>query len=537
MTFFWISPFGPIALLAIGGLLLIAFDRRLSPRRAAWIAVALAGLAWLFWLLLRLGPAPASHQWLWSPPLSLPASLQLHLQGETWLAGLCIILAAFVVMGLPGWRQRPGFTPVRAWTLMLTAQILLVLLAGNWLTLLGLWMGMILLAGLAAGGAAARVWSYGVVGSLFLMAAPIFNGGRSLEGPLANLALNLQAQFLVILAAAITLAAYPFHLWLAPLAGGGEEGTPAPGQQLAFHLLPALAALHLLGSVSLPLLASQAWAPLATVALMGSALAAWAERDERRAWVFIVVNRSTWALLVVGLARAAGPEASIFALLSLGLGALLWVAAGVDRRPARRNWPLWLGAAILYGLPLTPGFIPNLGLASLAGTWVAVPGWLVLLLAQSLFVAALFLHPAPPSPRTPADAGRPAHLAALVVCVTFVVWYALAGPAVSNLVGSSAPTSAIRLTDVTALQWATLILPLVLGLVLARADERWFGAWRTSQRHTAFLAGLDWLAGGADRASHLLRVSLSFVSDLVDGAGQFGWVILVVILAWLLLRG
>lgn len=514
-------------------------DRRLPPRRAAWISFGVTGLAWLAWLLLRLRPDLESYQWLWSPPLSLPASLQFRLQGGSWLAGLCILLVSFVALCLPGWRRRAGFTSARAWALLLSAQTLLVLLAGNWLTLLGLWVAMMALAGFAAGGSASvRVWSYGVLSSLFLMAAPLFNGGRSLEASLDNLALNPQAQFLVILAAAIALGAYPFHLWLIPPVGKEEDEAPSAGQQLVMHLLPGLAALYLLGLFTLPLLATQAWAPLAAVALLGSALAAWAERDERRAWVFILVNRGGWSLLVVGLAQAGNPAVSLLALLSFGLGASLWALAGVDPRPARRNWPLWLGAAILYGLPFTPGFIANLGLAGLTGAWIAVPGWLVLLLAQSLFFAALLLHPVRlPATRSAADPGPRAPMLALALCTAAVVWYALSPRALPTLVGATVQTDSLRLADVTLLQWLTIFLPLALGLLLARADQRWFGSWRAGQQTTALLASLEWLAAGVGRVSHLLRVGLSYVSDLVDGAGQFGWVILVVILAWLLLRG
>ncbi|MCW5860835.1 MAG: hypothetical protein KIS63_21255, partial [Caldilineales bacterium] len=196
---------------------MIVLDRRLPPRRLAWASCAIAGLAWVSWLLLRLQAGLEAVQWLWSPPLSLPTSLQFRLLPGSWLAGLIVLLVAFVFLALPGWSRRPGFVSARVWLLFLAAQALLVLLAGNWLTLLGLWVGLVLLAGLAAGGAASvRAWSYGVLGSLFLISAPLFNGGRSLEASLDTLALNLQAQFLVILAVAITLAAYPFHLWLLP---------------------------------------------------------------------------------------------------------------------------------------------------------------------------------------------------------------------------------------------------------------------------------------------------------------------------------
>ncbi len=543
MTFFWTSPFGPVALLAIGGLLLIVLDRRLPPRRLAWASFAIAGLAWVSWLLLRLRADLDAVQWLWSPPLSLPTSLQFHLLPGSWLAGLIVLLVAFVFLALPGWSRRPGFVSARVWVLFLAAQALLVLLAGNWLTLLGLWVGLVLLAGLAAGGAASvRAWSYGVLGSLFLISAPLFNGGRSLEASLDTLALNLQAQFLVILAVAITLAAYPFHLWLLPSGRQGREEPPLTGQRLAAHLVPALAALYLLGLFDLPLLATQAWAPLGTVALLGSAVAAWAEQDEQRARVFLLVNRCAWALLVVGLAQTNNVVVSLLALLSLGLGASLWALAGAGQRPARRNWPLWLAAAVWFGLPFTPGFVPTLGLASLAGTWIAAPGWLVLLLAQGLFIATFFSRPAPaPAAPAPADLGPIALQVALAPVAGAVIWYALAPQALASLLGASVqPASApisVPLGAVTVLQWLTLLLSLALGGLLLRSGDRWFGAWRSGQRLAASLAGLEWLAAALGRVSHLLRVALSFIADLVDGAGQFGWVILVVLVAWLLLRG
>ncbi len=538
MTFFWTSPFGSIALLAVGGLLLILLERYLPPRRLAWASLALAGLAWLSWLLLRLQADLDAVQWLWSPPLSLPTSLQFRLQPGSWLAGLVVLLVVFVALSLPGWSRRPGFISARVWAIFLAAQALLVLLAGNWLTLIGLWVGLVLLAGLTTGGAASvRAWSYGILGSLFLMAAPLFNGGRSLEAPLDTLALNLQAQFLVILALAITLAAYPFHLWLLPSGRQSLEQPPLTGQRLTAQLVPALVALSLLALFDLPLLATQAWAPLATVALLGSAVAAWAEQDEQRAWVFLLVNRCAWALLVVGLAQANNVVVSLLALLSLGLGASLWALAGAGGRSARRNWPLWLAAAVWFGLPLTPGFVPTLGLASLAGTWIAAPGWLVLLLAQSLFIAALLGRPAP-TPVTPAPADlAPAGLRiALAAVAGAAIWYALAPQALATLLGAAAPV-VLRLDDVTGLQWLTLLLPLAVGGLLLRTAERWFAAWRSGQRLAASLAGLDWLAATLGRASHLLRVVLSFIADLVDGAGQFGWVILVILVAWLLLRG
>lgn len=567
VSFLWTSPLGPVFVLVAGAFLLVAGGRYV--RRWPLLPAGIAGLALLDWLIVRGALTRAQLLWSWSAPLSLPTVLQLNLPGEAWMAGLVILLLAPVVVAAPGWQPRPGFVDPRAWVLLLVAAALLVLMAGNWLTLLLVWTALWALMGLVIGApGAGRVWAWGMFSGLFMMAAPLFNGGRSLETALDMLTLNAQAQWLVIVAAAIPLAAYPFHLWLTGIAA---ETTPAV-RLTAGHVVPALAVLTLLGRLDLSLLASQLWVPLGAMALLGSALAAWACRHERLTTAFLVVNRATWAMLVVGLE----PPQALLLVLALGLGMGLWWLGHLVRGAMGWRWPLGLAVAVLIGLPFTPGFAPTLTLARLAAVPMGVPGWLAVLLGQTLLVAALLRQarraalPEPVSPivATPAiaDAASPGTvkgrrgwapgrwrgrghllvwLGALSLTGGLALAYALNPGILAVLSGTDVETTGIPLRG-NALTlpaqagwggWFTLVLPLLLGWLVSRQDERWFGGLQRWQDTVGRIAALNWLGHGLGRVGHYLVIGIGYGADLVDGAGQFGYVLLVILLAWLLLRG
>ncbi len=501
----------------------------------------MAGLALIGWLLLRFQPEGAPQVWAWTPPLGLPTSLYFQLHSWSWLAGLGITLTACVTVSLPGWQLRPGFVDPRNWLLLLLAAALLVILAGNWLTLLVVWGLVGLLAsalGRGEAGDAAQIGTAGVLSTLFLILTPLVNGGRSLESTLEGLALNAQAQFLLILAAALPLGFYPFHAWLLPHPSRSASTAPQWARRLALHLIPGLVALHLLGRFDLTLLVSQAWVPLNIVALFGSALAAWAERDKSRAQAFVLINRAVWAVLALGLSQLPAPQGAIFPLLTLTLGAVLYVWGRI-----RQNWPYWLGAAVLLGLPLTPGFAPNVALSQLATSAAGFLDWVLVLLAQTLLVAALVQGRPSRTDEPPTKLHRSMRLIfiPLGLSMALTMWYGIAPTDLAELVSvpASGPFAGLwaQLAGAGLSGWITISLPLVLGVFLAARDERWFGALRDWQSNLARVAGLEWGYGGLGRVSSFLTASIGAVADLVDGAGQFGWVVLVFLLAWLLLRG
>jgi hypothetical protein len=202
---------------------------------------------------------------------------------------------------------------------------------------------------------------------------------------------------------------------------------------------------------------------------------------------------------------------------------------------------------------------------------VGVPGWLAVLWGQALLVATLLRHGAEaalPEPVAPTASygmssnamngrrswapvrwrGR-AHLlvwlGSLILTGGLTLAYALNPGILAVLSGTDAEATGIPLRN-SALTlpaqagwggWLTLILPLGFGWLLSRHDERWFGGLQRWRETVGRIAALNWLSRGLGRVGHYLVIAIGYGADLADGAGQFGYVLLVILLAWLLLRG
>jgi len=476
--------------------------------------------------------------WEWQAPLELGTAFGFKLDGWVWLSGFGISLLAFTAVVLPGWRWRPGFIDPRLWSLLTVAFALLVVMSDTWISLLAAWVLMTLFLGLTAGAtslSSTKAWSAGILSTLFLIGASLLNGVDSLNIALRGQPLNAQAQLLVVLAAALQLGVYPFHLWLVP------ETRCSPGRHLIIHLVPGLAALQLLGVFDLALLASQAWTPLAIVALLGSALAAWADPNRDRAWVYVLINRSVWAVLILGLTRLPAPAGAIYPLAVLALGGALWAITRVSPYRSRWSVPHLLAAALFLSLPLTPGFISNLVLGQLAGSIIGLPGWILVLLAQIMLVAAMFRSTNPQAVEDDEQPNRTSRFVAiaLVMVALLTVWWGVFPANLASLAGY-APSEAFvgllaQLQQAGWAGWVTLLLPIALGLLIAIFDERLFGALRGWQMNLAHIAGLGWLYEGLGRIFVAVNTGISSLSDLLDGAGQFGWVLLAALVAWILL--
>lgn len=527
MAWLWTIPLGPVVWLTLGALLLMLFDRRLSPRVRQAGPSWLAGTALLFWLLLRVQPAYAPRFWAWRTPLGLDALWGIEFTGWAWLTGGLLLFLLLLALRQPGWARRPGFVDARHWALLLVAACLLSLLAAVWLLLIGVWLILFLLLGLLAGGDArggSAIWPVGVIAAFLLLAAPLFNGPGSFDTPIQGQQLRAAAQLLLVLALLAPLAAYPAHGWLAAAA------QPSP----LLHLAPALAALHLLGRFALPLLANQAWALWMVAALLGSALVAWADPERARAQRYLLINRAVWALLVMGLTRLPAPAHALLALSALGLAACLWLLAPQIPSRFAANVTWWLALALFAGLPLTPGFAPTLALGRLAGTTLGLPAWLLALLAQSLFLAALLRWPRPEP--APTQFGRGWQILFLLPVAAALRW-GMAPDSLAVMVGVGGSTEFAEVAVAAGAGWAgwlTLLLPLAAGLFLASNDQRLFAALRGWQASIAGIASLEWAGALLHRGTQTVALVLGFFADLVDGAGQFGWVLLSLLVAWLL---
>lgn len=524
MAWLWSIPLGPVVWLALGALLLLALHRRLPARVQQSGPVWLAGTTLLLWLWLRVQPAYTPHFWAWRTPLGLDALWGLAFDGWAWLAGTFLLLLLWLGLLHPDWPRRPGFVDARVWALLLAAAGLLSLLAAVWLLLIGVWLVIFLLLGLLAGGderGSNLIWPLGLISAFFLLAAPLFNGPGSFDAPMQGQQLNAAAQLLLALALLVPLAVYPAQGWLAT----------AAQPSLLLHLLPATAALHLLGRFALPLLANQAWALWVTAALLGSALVAWADQDQQRAQRYLFINRMVWAVLALGLSRLPGGAAPVLLpLTTVALAAALWLLAPLlpSRRAATVSW--WLAFALFAGLPFTPGFAPTLSLGRLAETVLGLPVLLLVWLAQSLFLAAALRHRARESAPANAGPGRGWLLLLLLIAGVALRW-GIAPDSLAAMVGVS-PGSDPAATGWAG--WITLLLPLFAGILLAANDRRLFAPLRGWQATIAAAASLTWAGALLRRGATAMTSFLGFFADVVDGAGQFGWVVLSLLVAWLL---
>lgn len=540
MSIFWSSLLGPLGVLLIGSALLLILQRRLSHGLRQNLPTGLVLLAMIGWLMLRLHPQGAGEWWLWQAPLGLETALGLQWDGWTWLAGWLLFLVALTALILPHWQERPGFTPSAFWAPMLLFASLLVISAATWATLLSAWILMLFFTGILVdtSGNAPRAWTYLLLSGLFLILTPLLNTVGSLSIILNTDTLNLQSQLMLYLAGVMVMGAYPFHLWLIP------RTKRSGGHQLALNLLPALAALHLLSRFNLPLLGSFSLISLGIAGLLGSAIAAWATENEGSFRIYVIINRTTLVLLAIALSRDAGLYKNLFPMATLAIAIMLWALMPIVSQRGQFKWIRWLTLIFILGLPFTPGFIIHINLGQLATSILGFPGWMLVLLAQTLFVATI-IRPNVSSQitdkaRTQAQFFEDRFKWILALTLFFGLWWGIFPAALTRTAGLTpvgvygnifAQLSAAGLPG-----WATMLAPLLLGGFVAHGSTRLFTEMQTWRKQAATIAKLAWMESLLQNGLHYLALAAGFASDILDGAGQFGWVLLALVIFWFFIR-
>lgn len=533
MSIFWTSPLGPVLWLLAGAALLKVGQPYLQRRWRRWAPLVWTAIALLAWVGLRFQSEQAPLLWQWRIPLALETVFGFYLDSWAWFVGLGVLFIAGVTLFFAEreWKSGDDFP---LWTMALAAAALLAILSISWLNLLGAWLLIWLLAGVVTPAPGnSRIWTTGIVATAFLEMAALWEQPPLIWQLLPATTLDLLPQLLLILAASLALTVYPFHL------SALSSRQPVFFRALALHIIPALAAVHLLGHFSLPLLSASSWLFLMMVALLGSSLMAWAEPDSDRAWRAILINRSTWILLLAALIDISPLYNFILPLTTLVLGAVAWTVARVAQERYRWQLPFWLAAAIFYGLPLTPAF-------NLLGFWhrltdsvIGIPLWLIYLLAQTLFVA-VFLRRWPASTRTKGRIPRALSLSVTVLVGLTVGWGlfpSLLWPLAANAPLSTADSAHFApLHAATLIDWVTLILPLILGAALSYAYRDHWQKLRLARARVAYLASLVWLYRAGEHVLHLTAALLGVLADILDGAGQFGWVLLALLITYILLQ-
>jgi len=534
MNVLWTSPLGPVVWLTGGAALLMAGQKHLPCRWQRRLPRLWMALGLLAWLALRFQTQQAPMLWQWHIPLDISIVFGLQLDAWAWMVGLAVLVVTLIAPLLSGATHDTGYATGPLWMMLLAAAGLLAVLALSWMNLLAAWAAMWLLVGVVAPAPGrTHIWTAGILSTTFLWMAALWDPAALVWQLIPGTQLNPLPQLLLVGAVSIALGVTPFHLT------ARSADTPAPGPALLLYLIPALAALHLLGSLSLPLLSVSSWLFLVAVALLGSSLAAWTEDHPARYWRSILINRSAWVLFMVALVAVAPPANLLLPLTTLFLGALMWGMAAVAQ--ARYHWrlPHWLAFMTLYGLPLTPAF-------NLMGFWhrltnsvIGIPLWMIYLLAQSLLVAA-FLRP--PLVASPARRSPPRLFSWGVTALGAVIlWWGLFPSTLGVWGAGLSPDSPdavffAPLHSATGIDWLTLLLPLAVGGALARLHRRTGTTLGVARARVATLARMDWLSQAGERLLHGLSLCLGVLADVLDGAGQFGWVLLALLIGAILLR-
>jgi hypothetical protein len=589
VTSLLLHPLGPALILGVGGLV-VALSRRViadplppagaaasaqfeaSLRRARValplrvlfsILVAVAALTLL--LLLRQRPAYGILTWNWQPLTVAGSALLWELDGWNVLASGLILL--LTVMALAVGEFGDDLLPGRAWpareaerTLWLGAAALCFVCSGNLLTVASGWVLLDLALALRLRPGeneepAGRAWSLLSLAVLLMLAALLLLGESSVRVTLASGPFTPSVLGLLWVAALVRAGVYPLHFWLA------GPGTTDAGGRVALHLVGPLAGLWLLGRVNqvsgADWLRRPEWAALGALALLGTALVAWAARDDNVRWRWVVLNRASLIVLAVYMVALVGADAQAWLLTTFALGGGLLLVGMIIRRRWGWRWAVLLGALAVWGAPGTPGFLARMVLVLPTELPVAVPLFALILISEVLLVAALWRLAVDPRARedAPADPGPDSKLpvATFRRLATIELWLALVAlilplfylglfpqrMAVLLQVPESGAFAPLVWTLAHARRsvWVGLVLSGLGGVALGLLRDRIFSQMRGWQSSIVTVVSLDWLYRSVVEVLALAGSGLRYFAVLGEGEGYLGWLLLAGAILWLLLRG
>jgi hypothetical protein len=545
------SPLGPAIVLLFASALLRLVA---SPRRALILALlTLAPLVASFVLLTELrSSGVAVLELTWWPLVTPPLRVLWALDGWNWL-GLTLLLivggsAVLLTWQLPG--KRSGAYHGMSFALLGAAALTMV--SDNLLALSGAWVATdILLVARARGsraqGNTAPVWLE-VAGSLLLLMAIGITSITVASTTLATARLPAEAMALLLVVAALRMAAYPLHLWLAPSGSGRDRGT-----QLLLNGLGVVTGGWLLGRVFVlgagAWFSNPLWLPLLVLLTLVAGLAAWTSQERDRL-ALLSSGRATWLWVIVALApTATARDALGWAMAGVVLGLALLAVGQAINEQWRWRLPVALAAITLAGLPLTAGMParalvepPHLALL------------LLLVVADGLAVATVLASwkTTPlPALAPPVPSGQPAIQLRLLPINWPVVRLltALGLVVVPNVLWGLQPARlAVQasfgvilslgdlLTALGLLQLLAIVAALALGVAFYQLAQQPDSLFRQWQKRLAAAAGLGWMLAGLSWLVQWIELVWRNALLVVEGEGYLGWVVLVLLLAVLVVQ-
>lgn len=546
-----LSPLGPALILLAGSILLRIVA---SPRRASVLALfTLVPLGLTTAVLLRMQTVGGvTWQSTWWPLVMPQIPVLWAMDGWNWLALVMVVLvgscAVLLTWRLPG--KRAG--AFHGLSLLFMAAAAITVVSDSLLSLSAAWVATdIVLVARARGGrpqaASAPFWLE-VTGSLLVMVAIGITSLPAATASLATAPLPAEAIALLLIAAAVRMAAYPLHLWLAPSGVPRDRGT-----QLLLNGVGLATGAWLLGRCyslgAAYWLNNPIWPPLLAVAVLAASLAAWSgNRRDRLA--LVGSGRAIWLWFLLALApAAAGRDTLGWGMVSVLLGLMLLAIGQSINEQWRWRLPLAVAALTLASIPLTTG-MPALALAGPVNLLLAF----LIVIASSLTVACVFLSW---NPARDSEAAAPPGRASTAVWLAgghvnwpvFRLLLALGLALVPSLLWGLQPTrlaesagfgmvlsfgQLLQRLGLIRLIGSFVVVALAVGLAQAlRQPENHPELWRT---RLATITGLSWALQGLRWIAKWGEIGWRNALGVFEGEGYLGWIALFLVLAWLIIR-
>ena len=552
------SPLGPALVLLIGAAVVFVFGRWIY-RTLRMTGVALLFVSLAVWLLLGLRTRSDfpiySHPW--QPLLQGGANLVWIGDGWNWyIAGLILLLGGVGILldwnkGYSGYRRSSSTV---ASHLGFLATALLFVGSGNLLTAILTWVMMDLMMllrsamrpdstpqSVAVTVRDNRAKGLSLLGALFLMVGLLPAGPGGPGQPLDSGVLPIETIVLMLLAAAIRAGAYPFHLWLLPT----ENERVDLAERMLDQMVPVLCGLWLLGwTVNLGgefVLVRPEVLGIIILSMLGSAIAAWTAPDQSNHTTFVLITSAGLAGLSGAVAFDQGPRALIWPTTAFALGGGLWLVG--ERVWQEWGWqiPVSVGALALAGVPFTPGFLTQPGLARLLTTGsVFTLLFAIYVIAQTIQIGALLRSWG--AERRDQPMLQPMAVARLLIaCIALGLPLAFVGflpqtvATLASMPDAIPPTLGSPPTVVApGIVWITLGLPLLLGMGIALLRPRFWGLFGQWPERISHISRLEWFF-------QISWWSINRVSDtwgnavgIVEGAGYMGWLAVFALMGYLL---